>query len=362
VLPSAAEVYRVSFVLDDPELRRAADPQDMLGRVLRGGDFLREGWDLGQALAPPPGGPPRHLLVLGMGGSGIGGDLLRALLYDRGRFPVTVVKDDTPPAWVGPEDVAFVCSYSGNTEETLTAYQAARAAGARCVAVTSGGKLLERARSDGVPAVRIPPGLPPRAALGYLLGPMLGALHRWGWVEGMAEEVEEAVQLWRDLAARWGPGVATADNPAKRLARALVGRIPVVYAASRRSAPAALRWKTQLNENAKVYATWNVFPELNHNETVGWQLAGQPEGLLEVVVLRDPEDPPRMVQRVAVTRQVALGAAGYHEVHAEGGSRLARVLSLVLFGDLVSVYLAYLNEVDPTPVAVIDELKRRLES
>lgn len=335
----------------------------MAGLVVRTADFLREGWELGVRAALPEGSSPSHLLVLGMGGSGIGGDLLRSLLYDRVRFPVTVVKDYTLPGWVGPGAVVFACSYSGDTEETLAAYGAARAAGAACVAVTSGGRLAQRAQEDGVPLVRIPSGLPPRAALGYLLGPMLGALHQLGWVDGLEEEVTEAEALLRSLAAEWGPEVPTAHNPTKQLARSLVGRVPVVYAASRLSEPAALRWKTQLNENSKVYATWNVFPELNHNETVGWALAGQPEGLLEVVVLRDPEDAPRLVRRVEITREVALGgAAGVHQVHARGTRRLSRLLSLVLFGDLVSVYLAYLNEVDPTPVAVIDELKRRLGS
>lgn len=353
----------MSYVLDDPHRRKALDPQDMVGLVLRTPEFLQEGWKLGSALPIPDPEPPRHLLVLGMGGSGIGGDLLRGLLYGRARFPVTVVKDYSLPAWVGPGAVAFACSYSGNTEETLSAYQLARAAGARCVAITSGGKLAERAGRDGVPWVRIPPGLPPRAALGYLLGPMLAVVHRWGWVDGLQQEVEEAVPLLQELARRWGPEVATPDNPAKQLARDLVGRVPVVYAASRLSEAAALRWKTQLNENSKVYATWNAFPELNHNETVGWALAGQPEGLLAVVVLRDPDDPPRLVRRVEVTRELAFGpAAAVHEVRATGRAPLSRVLSLVLFGDLVSVYLAYLNEVDPTPVTVIDELKRRLES
>ncbi len=352
----------MSYLLDDPQRRKALDPQDMAELVLRTPEFLREGWQLGLRLEAPGQTLPQHLLVFGMGGSGIGGDLLRGLLYDRAAFPVTVVKDYTPPSWVGPGCVVFACSYSGNTEETLSGFEAARRAGARCVAVTSGGRLAERAQASRTPCVRIPPGLPPRAALGYLLGPMLGALHRWGWVEGLEDQLEEAAALLRELVRRWGPEVPSAANPPKQLARALVGRVPVVYAASRLSEPAALRWKTQLNENSKVYATWHSFPELNHNETVGWALAGQPEGLLHVVVLRDPEDPPRLVRRVEITREVALGqAAGYHEVHAEGQSRLARVLSLVLFGDLVSVYLAYLNEVDPTPVAVIDELKRRLE-
>lgn len=357
----AANNVVVRYVLDDPHRCRALDPQDMLGLVQRTPEFLQEGWRLGAAAETLD--PPRHLLVLGMGGSGIGGDLLRGLLYDRARFPVTVVKDYSLPAWVGPGMVAFACSYSGNTEETLSAYQAARAAGVRCVAITSGGQLAERAQRDGAVWVKIPSGLPPRAALGYLLGPMLATVHRWGWVESLPQEVEEAASTLRKLARRWGPEVATTDNPAKQLARQLAGRVPVVYAVSRLTKAAGLRWKTQLNENSKVYATWNVFPEVNHNETVGWALAGQPEGLLAVVVLRDPDDPPRLVRRVQVTRELALAqAASYHEVWAEGATPLSRVLSLVLFGDLVSVYLAYLNEVDPTPVRIIDELKRRLES
>jgi glucose/mannose-6-phosphate isomerase len=337
------------------------DPQDMVGLVVRLGDLLEEGFELGRRLDLSGWDRPGHVLVLGMGGSGIGGDLLRALLYDRARFPVTVVKDYVPPGWVGPDTVALVCSYSGNTEETLAAYEAAHAAGARCVAVSSGGQLLKRAAAHGTPAVRIPAGLPPRAALGLLLGPLLGLADRAGWLEGLGDGVAEAGRLLRELVSEWGPERPAAENPAKELARALVGHVPVVYAASRLAEPAALRWKTQLNENSKVYATWNVFPELNHNETVGWALAGQPEALLQVVVLRDPDDPPRLVRRLQVTREVSLGAAaGYHEVLARGRHPLARLMSLVLFGDLVSVYLAYLNEVDPTPVAVIDELKRRL--
>jgi len=352
----------MSYVLDELERCKGLDPQGMVTLVLRTPEFLREGWRLGEGVEPPGDSPPRSVVVLGMGGSGIGGDLLRGLLYDRASFPVAVVKDYTVPRWVGPGTVAFACSYSGNTEETLAAYQAAQAAGARCVAVSSGGKLAELALRDGTPWVRIPPGLPPRAALGYLVGPLLGAVHRWGWVEGLEAELGEAEGVLGQLAGRWGPQTPTAGNPAKQLARALVGKVPVVYAASRLGEAAALRWKTQFNENSKVFATWHCFPELNHNETVGWALAGQPEGLLAVVVLRDPEDPPRLARRVEITRQLAFGAAAsYHEVWAEGRGRLSRVLSLALLGDLVSVYLAYLNEVDPTPVAVIDELKRRLE-
>ncbi|MDR5683311.1 MAG: bifunctional phosphoglucose/phosphomannose isomerase [Armatimonadota bacterium] len=349
-------------LLDDADRRRALDPQDMLGLALRLGETLREGWALG--LEADVGGAPDavdHVLVMGLGGSGIGGDLLRSVLFDSAPFPVVVVKDYALPAWVGPRTLAFACSYSGNTEETLAAYAAARRAKARCVAITSGGELAHRAHADGVPVISIPSGWPPRAALGYLFAPLLAVLERWEVVRGHAAGLEEAALLLAALGAAWGPERPQSDNPAKQLARSLLGRVPVVYAASRFTEAAALRWKCQLNENGKVYAVWNTFPELNHNETVGWGLSGQPDGLFEVVVLRDASDPPRLAQRVEITREIALGgAAGFHEVHSEGADPLARLMSLILFGDLVSVYLAYSNEVDPYPVPVIDELKRRL--
>lgn len=348
--------------MDDAERRRALDPQDMIGLVGRLGETLRAGWALGHA-AEVGGAPDAvdHVLVMGLGGSGIGGDLLRGVLFDSASVPVVVVKDYVLPAWVGPRTLAFACSYSGNTEETLSAYTAARRARARCAAITSGGELARRALADGVPVIRVPSGWPPRAALGYLFAPMLAVLDRWEIVRGQAAGVEEAAVLLGALGAAWGPEQPQSDNAAKRLARALLGRVPVVYAVSRFAEAAALRWKCQLNENGKVYAVWNTFPELNHNETVGWALSGQPEGLFEVVVLRDISDSPRLVERAAITRKIALGgAAGLHEVHSEGTEPVARLMSLILFGDLVSVYLAYLNEVDPYPVPVIDELKRQL--
>lgn len=334
----------------------------MLRLVLRLGETLQEGYWLGREapLGPPP--DVAQVLVLGMGGSGIGGDLLRGLLYERADIPVVVVKDYTLPRWVGPKTVAFACSYSGSTEETLAAYEAAGKAGAVRVAITSGGVLYEWARSEGVPVIRIPSGYPPRAALGYLFAPMLAVLERWGVLPPQEAAVAEAASVLAGLAGEWGPDRPEAENPAKRLARALAGHVPVVYALRGFTEPAALRWKTQLNENSKMFAATHVFPELNHNETVGWALAGQPEGMLEVVVLRDREDPPRLVQRLEITREIAFHkASGYHEVWSRGEDPLSRLASLVLFGDLVSVYLAYLNDVDPYPVVVIDELKRRLE-
>jgi len=349
-------------ILDDPERMKALDPWGVLELVLRSGEILREGYRLGQGVELDPATGADHVLVLGMGGSGIGGDLLRSLAYELLPIPVTVVKEYAPPRWVSSRTLVFACSYSGNTEETIAAYDACGRAGARRVAITSGGELARRAEADGVPLVRIPPGFPPRAALGYLFGPMLAVLERWGLLPPQREEVEEAASVMEELAQEWGPERPEAGNPTKQIARSLAGCFPVVYACSPFTAAVAQRWKTQLNENSKVYAVWNVFPELNHNETVGWTLAGQPDGLLHVVVLRDASDPPRLVQRLRITRDVALQkAAGYHEVMSRGRGGLSRLFSLILFGDLVSIYLAYLNGVDPYPVAVIDEVKERLE-
>ncbi|MDR7439116.1 MAG: bifunctional phosphoglucose/phosphomannose isomerase [Armatimonadota bacterium] len=350
-------------LLDDRDRCRALDPRSMVDLVVQLGETLREGYRIGKEVSLPEAPEVEQVVVLGMGGSGIGGDLLRGLLYDRADIPVAVVKDYTVPRWVGPRTLVFACSYSGNTEETLAAYEAAGQAGAVRVAITSGGVLYERARSEGVPVVRVPSGFPPRAALGYLFAPLLAVLERWGVIPQQEAAVAEVASVLAALAREWGPDRPEAENPAKQLARTLAGRIPVIYALSRFTEPAALRWKTQLNENSKMFAIHNVFPELNHNETVGWALAGQPERVLVVVVLRDWEDPPRLVQRLEITREIAFHrAGGYHEVWSRGDGPLSRLTSLVLFGDLVSVYLAYLNDVDPYPVVVIDELKRRLEA
>ncbi|MBM3450666.1 MAG: bifunctional phosphoglucose/phosphomannose isomerase [Armatimonadetes bacterium] len=350
------------FPLDDLRAVNSVDPNDMMGSVLKLGSTFQEGWRIGRDA--PIGARPHTcgaIAILGLGGSGIGGDLLRGFLFDQGKQPVTVVKDYAVPAWIGRDTLVLVCSYSGNTEETLAAFEAVRRAGAPCVAITSGGTLARRAAEQGVPVVTIPGGWMPRAALGYLFGPMLGVLEQWKLLPSQRDHVDEAAAVLAAMNGELVPNQPQVDNAAKRVAQSLLGRIPVIYSVSRFSEPAALRWKCQINENSKMYAVWNVCPELHHNETVGWQLAGQPEGLLHVVALRDAADPVPHVRRLEITREVALDrASGYDEVWSRGSGALARLLSLIAFGDVVSVYLAYLNGVDPHPVSLIDELKRRL--
>ena len=326
------------------------DPSRMLDLIVGLPGMVADAWALS---ADPPVAPmhPKVVITLGLGGSGIGGDLLRAILADEAPFPVIGVKDYRIPSFLGREALVLACSYSGGTEETLSAYEQAASAGASCVIITSGGDLLERAQRRGHPAVVVPKGLPPRAALAYLFIPMLAVLHKAGALRSFEEEVRDAARL----------DVGRFRGKAEGLAGRLVERIPVIYSATPFLEPVAQRWKDQLNENAKTFAAWNTFPELNHNETVGWGVDGSLARLIHVIILHDRAQPARLSQRVAITKEIAFHrAGGLDEFVSEGEHKLSRLLSLILLGDLASWHLAIKRDVDPTPVSVIDELKRRL--
>lgn len=346
-------------VLDDPKRARTCDPSGMLGVALGLPRQVREGWALGRAAQVLPlSAAPEHLVICGMGGSAIGGDLLSGYLASACPIPIAVVRGYEVPKFVGPRSVVIAASYSGATEETLSAVAQAERAGATVFAVTSGGQLAQTAKHA---AVMVPAGLAPRAALGYLMFSALAVLERWELTGPCAKGVEEAAGVLEGIAAECGPEVPAVRNPAKRLAEELAGRVPAVYAASPGIEAAARRWKCQFNENSKTLATWNVFPELNHNETVGWGAPAALAAHFAVVVLLEGTEPAHLMRRIGLTSDLALGpAAGVHEVRARGRGRLARLLSLVFIGDLVSIYLAYLRGVDPTPVEVIDAIKQGL--
>jgi glucose/mannose-6-phosphate isomerase len=320
---------------------------------------IREAWTLGHAgEIPQLPRAPEHVVMCGMGGSGIVGDLLGAYLAMSFPLPVMVVRGYEIPAFVGPQSLVIATSYSGATEETLQAAAHAKRAGASLLVITSGGRLAEL---GGRARVIVPGGLAPRAALGYLMIPALAALERWGLTAPAGREVEEAAVVLEGIASEAAPEIPTSRSPLKQLAERLIDRVPAVYAASPGLEAVARRWKCQFNENSKMLATWNAFPELNHNEAVGW---GAPRALAElfaVVVLLDGTEPARLLRRIQLTGDLAWGTAdGVHEVRARGTGRLARLFSLVLMGDLVSIYLACLRGVDPTPVEVIDAVKRGL--
>jgi glucose/mannose-6-phosphate isomerase len=317
------------------------------------------------ALAAAPWEPPRHdpsLLAVGaMGGSAMAADLCAALWADRLPRPMLVVRGYRWPACVSREGLALVCSYSGGTEETLALYAEAGTRAVPRLALTTGGALGEACARDGVQALRLPGGSPPRAALFSAWVPVSGLLHALGWIDDPGPAWREAAAVLREQHARIGPRVPEAHNPCKQLARSLQGRLAFVYAGSERVGPVATRWRNQLNENAKLLAHSALVPELNHNEIVGWETAGAAHAPTAGILLRDPEDAPEVALRLGLTGEwLARQGAAVHPVHAPAAGRLARAAALVQYGDWLSLYLALLGGVDPTPIASIDAFKLRL--
>jgi glucose/mannose-6-phosphate isomerase len=341
-----------------PDAIAAADPEGMLSDVLAQplqlGDALWRAESAGIAERDAPGG----LVICGMGGSAIGGDLAAASLGDRATRPITTVRGYALESWAGPDSLVLCASYSGDTEETLACFEAAGAAGAGRVALTTGGELAAAARAEGVPVIGVPAGMQPRAAVVYLTVGALECAALCGAAPGVHSEIDTATDLLGRLAEDWGPG-APDDSQAKSIARRLRGTLPVVHGAGPTAAPAR-RWSTQLNENAKAAAFWSELPEADHNQICGWQRA-RAIAPLSAVFLEDADQHPRLHDRIELTAaELERAGAPVMRVKARGESRLERVLSLVLLGDLVSVYLAVLDGIDPTPVEPIESFKAAL--
>jgi glucose/mannose-6-phosphate isomerase len=303
-----------------------------------------------------------QILFTGLGGSAIGADLIRSCLADEIRVPVFVNRNYTLPNFVSRETLVIASSYSGNTEETLSAYKDARAKGAKLIAITSGGELAKMARADGIPCVAIPEGLPPRCALGYSFFPSLVLLSKLGLVSDRGREIDGAIALMEALRdEKVGPDVPERNNLAKALAKKLFGRFPVIYGGRDHIDSVVVRWRGQLAENSKALSSAHVFPEMNHNEIVGWE---NPAKLLKkfvVVCLRDKGDHPRTKKRMDITKRI-IEKEGVEvlEVESIGDSVLERMFSLICIGDFLSFYLAILYGVDPTPVERVTYLKKEL--
>jgi glucose/mannose-6-phosphate isomerase len=301
------------------------------------------------------------IAVCGMGGSGVAGNLMLGAYRDRLLRPMTVVRDYYLPGWIGESTLVILSSYSGNTEETLTCANQAIERNAPCVAVTSGGKLARFYAGEGVPVIALPPGLQPRAALLRLLVPVAVLLDRVGAVPPLGSDLEEARETIAASVAALGPDLPESENPAKQLARALLGSVPLIWGAEL-TAAVAYRWRCQIDENAKLPAWSAELPELDHNDIVG--LSGTPGPLSELtklLLLRDPRNHRQVERRFDLTSEiVAPHVDGSLSITAEGQGPLARMLDLVMLGDYASLYLALLRGVDPGPVEPIERLKARL--
>ena len=306
---------------------------------------------------------PRRVALCGMGGSAIAGDLLRSLSDREGVVPVHAVRHYQPPSWLTPEDFLIFSSYSGETEETIAAYRALRPLGARCVVIAAGGALVARARSDGVPVALLPPGIPPRAALGYSFSTLAHVTHHVGALADAGHRLEVAAEALDRATTAWSRDVVQSRNPAKQLAIRLVGR-PVLLVASQRTAePVARRWKGQLNENAKHLAWTSELPEMSHNEVDGFANPRGFAGRITAILIRDPEDHPRIARRFEwLAAHLRRRAVRVESVTLEGEDPMTRLLWGCSFGDFVSFYLAILNGADPSPLPGVTALKRALRT
>lgn len=311
----------------------------------------------------PPAEDVANIVVLGMGGSGIAGDVLAAVASPALPVPVLVLKQLRTPRFVGPRTLAFAVSYSGDTDETLHMAKGAIDAGARVVAVSNGGALADLVRGRGGVQVDCPDGYLPRAALGALLAPLVVALERIGLLDDAGKWLEQAR---RQLAARrekCRPAVTGAANPAREVARRIGTTIPIFYGGGALGAVAALRWKCDVNENAKAPAFWNAYPELDHNEVSGWGQHGDvTRQVFTLVELRHDFEHEQLDRRFALTRAlIDETLVQVLELRAEGEGRLAQLLDLMYVGDWASCYLALDHDVDPGPIDAIVQLKGALE-
>lgn len=302
----------------------------------------------------------QNIVITGLGGSAIGGDLLRAYLADKCAVPVIVNRHYYFADYVGKNSLVIVSSYSGNTEETVSAYKDAIKRKAMIFCITSGGEVEKMAKKHKHPYIKIPGGLPPRAALGYSFFPTLIALSKLGFIKDQKKEIKETLALLNALSARYSNHDA-ADNQALNLAKTLHGKLPLIYSGADKFDTVNTRWRGQITENAKTLAFGHVFPELNHNEIVGWEVLTDIMKKIHVVILRDSEDYKRIKLRMDISKGIIGGLAdGITEVQSEGKSLLARTFSMLYLADWLSFYLAMLNGVDPSPVKKIDFLKEEL--
>lgn len=316
-------------------------------------DQLEEALTIGsQASLRPVTEDIQHIYVAGLGGSGIGGDFVSSFIQEELKIPFLVRKGYSVPAFVGPHTLAIASSYSGNTEETLIAYDQMKAQGARIICIASGGKILEKAKADGFDYVQVPSDWPsPRACLGYSLTAQLWVLHHLGFI---SKRSIDAVASSVDLLRRESDDI---KQKAEEIAAKLHHKIPVIYIEDRME-PVAVRLRQQINENSKALCWHHVVPEMNHNELVGWR---EKNDDLVVLYLRNEDDYSRNAVRMDINKEIiSQYASGILEIYSKGNNMIERSLYLVHLGDWISWYLAQLRGVDALEVKVIDYLKGEL--
>ncbi len=349
--------------LDDIKIIEQIDRGQMRDVLAGFPKQCKEAFRLGRDFSLAPNfGDVRNIVFCGMGGSAIGAEIVNSYLRKEMKLPLELNRDYSLPGFVDKKSLIILLSYSGNTEEILSAYKDAQNRQAKIIILTSGGKLADSAKKDGFPCLLIPAGFPPRGALAFLSFPVLALFSQMGLIEDKEKQVQEAIFLLEQLKnGSLGIDVQTEANPAKKLSLRLFGNFCFIYAAGEHFSGVVTRWRSQLAENSKSLSSSHLLPEMNHNEIVGWQ---HPRELLKkfaVVFLRDKEDHPQVKKRIDISEEI-LQKEGVEpeEIWSKGEGLLARTFSLIYMGDFVSYYLAVLNGEDPAPVKRIDYLKHRL--
>lgn len=341
----------------------ALDSRDMLGKLIDFPSQLRAALFISDNVKVPEKYKRKYssIVFLGLGGSSIGADLIRTYLVDECPIPIHIVRDYHIPEFVNKDTLVFAVSYSGNTEETLSMVKNAVKKKAKIIAVTSGGTLSHLSKNNKLLTIVIPDGMPPRCALGYTLVPPLMVLGKLGIIKNKRKDIVEAIDVLSD-AVETDFSCTSGKSKALSLASRLYGKVPVIHAGPKHTDVIALRWRGQINENAKTYASSNIYPELNHNEIVGWY---NPYSMLKkfiIVALKDKDDYSKITKRIDVTNGI-FKKAGFQivEVESKGKKLFSRMMYLVLLGDFVSFYLAIMTKIDPTPIGRISYLKKKLK-
>lgn len=350
--------------LDSIEKMKEIDSQGMYDKIYNFPEQLQEALDIGQKIEPDTAyfSDIRNIVVVGMGGSAIGGDTVRTYLANILNIPFAICRHYRLPEYVNNNSLVVISSYSGNTEETLAAFEEAVEKKSKIACFSTGGKVGKIAENKKFLWVKLPKGYPPRAALGYSFIPLLYLISKLGLIEDISDEVASLIDGLKKFRISYAVEVKSEKNKAKTYASKLFKKIPIIYSGPEYTDAIGTRWKGQICENAKCLAFNNQFAEFNHNELVGWNIIDSYKENLKVIYLRDKDDHIRVSERMSIVKDIiSKYDVEVIEVTSQGDSPLLRMFSLIQLGDFMSYYLAILNKIDPTPVKVIDYLKGELE-
>lgn len=302
---------------------------------------------------------PDNIIIAGMGGSAIGGDLLKDWAKNKIDIPIEINRDYYLPSYANRKSLVMVLSYSGETEESLSSFLDALKKDCMLCCISSGGNLINYAKKAEIPHLIVPSGIPPRAALPYMLTPLFMTLEKSSLFR-VSDEFDDAIGVLDQISKENSYKIPTNKNYSKTMALKIGSSVPVIYGFGIYSS-VARRFKQQFNENSKIPSRWDVFSELNHNEIVGWEQLGKFSNNYSAIFLRDKNEPVQIKSRIELTKSLLSMPSKTFEVWSKGKYNLSKMLSMICIGDFTSVYHAIMNKIDPTPVNTITHLKEKIK-